>query len=77
MSYGLKHSVTPKRTPKRTPSLLYLVLRRLCLVSENYQNLPRITSEAELLPSLRERLKLDQWIHAAKLNLYYLYCALH
>jgi len=29
---------------------LYLVFRRFCLVNETYQNLPRITTEAELLP---------------------------
>ena len=50
-SYGLKHSVTPKRIPK----LLYLVLRRLCLDNESYLSLLRITSEVELLPLYNQR----------------------
>ena len=36
----------------------FLVLRRFCLVNETYQNPPRITSEAELLPRYNQPLNL-------------------
>ena len=44
LSYGLKHSVTPKQILLR---LLYLALRLFCLANTSYQNRPRITSEVE------------------------------
>ena len=47
LSYGLKHSVTPKRIPVYQPRPLYPVLRRFCPVRGSFQNQPRITSEVE------------------------------
>ena len=48
LSYGLKHSETPKRTP--TEAVLFLVLKQFCLVTVICLNQPNITSEAGLHP---------------------------
>ena len=53
--YGLKHSLAPKRIP--TESTVTSV-EGFWLVSETYQNLSRITSEAELLPRYNKPLYL-------------------
>ena len=50
LSYGQKHSVTPKRIPTK-----YLVLKRLYLGNESYLSLLRVTSEVELLPLYNQR----------------------